>query len=708
MINRTLLRATAALLAFAPATFAVPALARPMTAQDLATLDRLSAPAASADGRWVAYQVTTTDSESYARATGLYLLDARTPGAVPMRIADLPGASETAPAFTPDGKRLYFLSGKSGKDQLWFVDLMPGTSGMTVGTPVQASDFIADVGGFSIAPNGARVLLWGDIADDCPTFGCAGNADRSTQGPGSGRIYDQLFVRHWDAWETPGIHSRAFVFNINADGMLDTTPFPIAPGLIGDTPSKPFGGGEELAWSADSETVYFALRLADRTEPLSTNLDIYAAPVVGGQATNLTDANDATDTYPAVSPDGRTLAYAAMARPGYEADKLTVMLRDIATGTTRALTTAWDRSVGSIAWSADGRSLIVTAEDTLEVPAFRIDVRTGTVTRLTDRGALGAALPLPGGALLYSISSVTSPPDLVLRAANGQTRRLTDINAARLAQIDPVHYEQFSFVGANGDRVYGQILTPQGTTGKLPTVLLIHGGPQGSFNNSWSTRWNPMLWTAPGYAVVSIDFHGSTGYGQAFTDSINRDWGGKPLEDLRLGFAAAARTNAAVDTANACAAGGSYGGYMVNWIAGQWPDGFKCLIQHDGVFDARAMAYETEELWFDEWEHGGPYFAVPQEYERWNPVNHVDQWQTPMLVITGQNDFRIPYTQGLASFTALQRRNIPSRLIVFPDENHWVLKGRNSVQWYREVFGWLHTYLRPADAHIAPGATTTP
>ena len=223
----------------------------------------------------------------------------------------------------------------------------------------------------------------------------------------------------------------------------------------------------------------------------------------------------------------------------------------------------------------------------------------------------------------------------------------------------------------------------------MPAILYVHGGPQGSFNDGWSTRWNPRVVASQGYAVISVDFHGSTGYGQAFTDSIRRDWGGKPLEDLKKGLAAALELDPQIDGTRACAMGASYGGYMMNWIAGQWPDGFKCLVQHDGVFDARAMAYETEELWFDEWEHGGPYFEVPQEFEKWNPVNHVAQWKTPMLVVTGEKDFRIPYTQGLAAFTALQRRDIPSKLLVFPDENHWVLKPKNSLQWYGEALGWL-------------------
>jgi dipeptidyl aminopeptidase/acylaminoacyl peptidase len=709
MTTRLLLRASAALLALSPIALGASASARPMTAEDLATLARLGAPTASPDGQWVVYQQTDTDSGTYARSTGLWIVNTTAPDQTPTRIADLPGASENTASFSPDGRRLYFLSGKSGKDQLWFVPLTPTAGGMSAGDPVQASDTLAEVAGYRIAPNGQSVLLWGDIASDCATFGCEGNGDRSLPGPGTGRVYNQMFVRHWDAWETPGIHSRAFTFALGTDGRISGAPSAIGAELVGDTPSKPFGGAEELAWSADSRTVFFTLRIADRNEPNSTNLDIYSSAANGGPATNLTDANDATDTLPTPSPDGRTLAYVAMARPTYEADRQVLMLRDLRTGRTRALTQGWDRSIDSIAWSADSRSLIVTAQDTLEHPAFSVNARTGAVTRLTDRGTIGDTLPLPNGALLYSVASITSPADLAVRSANGQTRRLTNVNAARLASFDPIAYEQFSFAGANGDRVFGQILHPQGASGHLPTVMIVHGGPQGSLGNSWSSRWNPMLWAAQGYAVVTVDFHGSTGYGQAFTDSINRDWGGKPLEDLRLGFAAAAATNAHVDTSNACAAGASYGGYMMNWIAGQWPDGFKCLVQHDGVFDARAMAYETEELWFDEWEHGGhPYYEAPAEYERWNPVNHVDQWRTPMLVITGERDFRIPYTQGLAAFTALQRRNIPSQLLVFPDENHWVLKGRNSVQWHRTVFDWMRRYTGAGDIAGAEPQGTTP
>lgn len=676
------------------AALSAPAAARPMTEVDLATLKRVAAPAASPDGRWVVYQLTETATGTYKRSTGLWLVDRNAKDGAPVRVADTADKNETAPAFHPDGS-LYFLSNASGKSQVWRIDPKAGGAAAT-----QVTDTKADVSGFKISPDGGKLLAWGDVPRECTSFGCDAKDKGALPGPGTGRLYKDGagFVRHWDEWETPGTYSRPFVFNL--EGGKATTERAVDSGLTGDSPSKPFGGGEELAWGTDSRTVYFTLRKADREEPMSTNLDIYSWLVDSRMMPqNLTEANAATDTLPTPSPDGKFLAYAAMARPTYEADRQVLMLRDLSTGETRKLTDAWDRSVASIAWAPDGKSLYVTAQDVLDHPMFKVDVKSGKVAKLKAttaewEGNIGDVTPLPGGALLYSRNSIADPTDLFVRDAKGKVSRLTEVNKAQMAEIDPVDVKRLQFAGANGDTVWGQIVKPAGATGKLPVAFLIHGGPQSSFGNSWSTRWNPRLFSAPGYAAVTIDFHGSTGYGQAFTDSINKDWGGKPLEDLKLGLAAAGKQDAALDTANACALGGSYGGYMTNWIAGQWPDGFKCLVQHDGVFDARAMAYETEELWFDEWEHGGTYYDVPQEYEKWNPVNHVTKWKTPMLVITSEKDFRIPYTQGIASFTALQRRGIPSQLLVFPDENHWVLKGQNSVQWYQTVFSWMDSYLK--------------
>jgi dipeptidyl aminopeptidase/acylaminoacyl peptidase len=676
MIKAQLLLAAAAV-----AFVASPVAARPMTAVDMQSMHRLGAPEVSKDGRYAVFTISTTDWDKNKRVNTLYLLDLTKKGAAPKPIA---GAEKGHDAvFASDGA-IWFLMPAGDQDQLFRMPIG--------GAPEQVSNFKGDIGGFKLAPSGDRVVVFADRDLRCTDLACADLPEKPKTG--SGRTYDQLFIRHWDTWGEPGVRSRLFGFMMQG-GKLVGAGVPLTGSLVGDTPSKPFGGAEEIDFSPDGRTVYFALREAGRIEPLSTNLDIFAVPSDGSAApVNLTDANDATDTLPTVSPDGRTLAYAAMARPGYESDRQVLMLRDLATGQVRPVTEKWDRSVGSIEWAKDGKSLLVTAEDTLEEPVFRVDVATGTVTRLTGDGHYANVHALPGGGAIATMNSIMAPDDLYRLDARGRATKLTDINRDLLAQLDPMTFHKFSFQGANNDTVWGWTLKPV-VNRTLPIVFLVHGGPQGSFANSWSYRWNPRLFSSPGYASVSVDFHGSTGYGQAFTDAIHQNWGGWPLEDLKLGLAYATAHDPQLEANNACAAGGSYGGYMMNWIEGNWPDRFKCVVQHDGVFDARAMAYETEELWFDEWEHGGhAYFEAPAEFEKWNPVNYVQNWKTPQLVVTSEKDFRIPYTQGIAAFTALQRRNIPSRLLIFPDENHWVLKPKNSVQWYDEVFNWFGKYLK--------------
>ena len=672
------------LAAAAAALVSTPAFARPMTATDMHMMHRLGAPEVSSDGRWAVFTISTTDLKANRRNNRLYLLDLTKRGAAPQPVK---GAEKGHDAvFGPDGA-LWFLMPQGDRDQLFR---------MTIGAaPLQASNFSVDVSGFKLAPSGDRLVVWADRPLRCPDLSCGLDAVATNPRGGSGRTYDQLFIRHWDTWAEPGVRSRLFGFGIEK-GRLTGAGLALTGTLVGDTPSKPFGGGEEIAVSPDGRTVYFALREAGRIEALSTNLDIFAVPSDGSSAPiNLTDANDATDTLPSISPDGRTLAYVAMARPGYESDRQVIHVRDLATGAVRPLTANWDSSVTELAWSRDGRSLIAGTDETLEHPLYRVDARTGAVTRLTQNGQSGNPRPLADGSILFTMNSLMAPDDLYRVTSNGQVSQLTSVNADLLAQLDPLAYDKFSFAGADGDRVWGFRIKPQNASGKLPIAFIVHGGPQSSFGNAWSYRWNSRLMSQPGYGVISIDFHGSPGYGQAFTDSINRDWGGKPLRDLQLGLAHATRMDIQLDANRVCALGASYGGTMINWIESQWPDRFRCLVQHDGVFDNRAMAYETEELWFTEWDLGGgrPYYEAPREYERQNPVNYVTAWETPMLVITSEKDFRIPYTQGIAAFTALQRRNIPSRLLVFPDENHWVLKPRNSIQWYDEVFGWLGRWL---------------
>jgi dipeptidyl aminopeptidase/acylaminoacyl peptidase len=679
--------------------------APPMSAKDLVTLPRLGAPVVNTAGTLAVYGVTTTDPESLTRSTGYYLLDLATPGAAPILLTF--GINASSPAFGADGQ-LYFLSsahpdaGTEPRGRVWRVSL--AKNGKT-GTPQLVAGYPdASIAGFKLAPNGTRIALWAEVPRDCPKLGCGEAKPAHLPGPGTGRLYDGSggFVRHWDRWATPGTPNRVFVFPL-ANGQAQGDGAPVdgsdpANGLVADTPTMPFGGGEEIAFSPDGAQAYFAARLSDGAEPGSTNLDIYVSDLTGAAPKLLTGSNAATDTMPAPSPDGRYLAWLAMDRPTYEADRLQVRLLDLAKGTVRNLTADTDLSFGSLAWSADGKHLIAAAEAVLDTPAFRIDPVSGKVERLDlmagNEAHIANVMPLPGGRMLFTRDSLGNPAELYLSDTMGQARPLTDIATTKMGQMANIVTRRFSFTGANGDTVWGQITRLADQTGPIPALLYIHGGPQGSFNDSWSNRWNPRVTASQGYAVISVDFRGSTGYGQAFTDAIQRDWGGKPLEDLQKGFEAALKLDSQIDGTRACAMGASYGGYMVNWIAGQWADRFDCLVQHDGIFDTRSFYYATEELWFPRWDFGGSYTQARETYEKWNPANHVDKWKTPMLVVTGELDYRVPYTQGLQSFTALQERGIPSQLLVFPDENHWVLGAKNSLQWHETVFAWLNRWLK--------------
>lgn len=667
---------------------------RPMTAQDLVTAPRVGSPIVSPQGAML-WTVTQTDGESYARSTAVHYVPAGGDPSAPV-VLNFAGDAYGF-TFAPDGS-LYFLSSRvDGRSQLFHATI--GVDGMTA--VHQVSRVSGDIAGFDLSDDGGKVVLMGTFSRDCATFGCDTPAT-SLPGPGTGRLYDGDggFYRHWDGWEQSGLYNRAFAFDIGnvTSGAGIPLDGPAGEGaLVANMPTMPFGGGEDMAWAANGESVFFAARLADGDEPSSTNVDIWQTDLASGTVANLTDANDAYDTLPAPSPDGRYLAYLAMARPGYESDRLVIQLRDLATGETRPLTQNFDRSFHSLNWTPDSRFLVATAADVLDDPAFRIDIASGEVTRLDlvegNEARIGVAAILPGNRILFTRNSVAAPSEIYLSNGWQGSQRLTDVAASQFDALAPVETTRFSFAGAEGDTVWGMIHKPGWVNGDLPVILYVHGGPQGSFSDGWSSRWNPRVVASQGYAVVSVDFHGSTGYGQAFTDSINGDWGGKPLEDLQLGLAAALAQDSQLDGSRTCAMGASYGGYMMNWIAGNWPDRFDCLVQHDGLFDMRSFYYTTEELWFPKWDFGGSYAKKSALYERWNPVNYVDNWQTPMLVITGELDFRVPYTQGIASFTALQERGIDSQLLVFPDENHWVLKPKNSLQWHNTVFDWLAKHL---------------
>jgi len=655
--------------------------------RDLVMMDRVSDPQLSPDGRYAAFGVRSTDYAANKGVNAVYVLDLAdhsAGGGKPVKVVDKASSAR----WSADGHSLYYVAAASGVAQLWQVKL-GRKNGLNLSArvnPVQVSHAPLDLGGYKLSPDGKQVLLSYEVFTDCTTLACTKErADARDKDKASGTLYTKLFVRHWDTWAN-GRRNQLFVASFDGSGQL------LSRGIDGDIPSKPFGDESEFAFAPDGQSVYFDVRIAGNSEPWSTNFDVYRVPVDGSSAPkNLTADNKAWDAYPVPSSDGKTLYYLAMKTPGFEADRFAIMALDLATGAKHEVDPRWDRSPGSMTISADGKTLYATADDEGQHPLFAISTSNGEVTRLSGEGAV-EGYSLVGDKLLLARDDLKHPADLYLASATGShTKQVTHFNADDLTNAKVGDFEFFKFAGWNNETVQGYVVKPVDyQPGKTyPVAFIIHGGPQGAMSNEWSYRWNPQTYAGQGFAVVTINFHGSTGYGQAFTDAISGDWGGKPLDDLKLGWKAALGKYSFLDGNRACALGASYGGYMTYWIAGVWNQPWKCLVDHDGVFDARAMYYDTEELWFEEKENGGTPFDHPQNYEKFNPVNHVKDWRVPMMVIHSGDDFRIPITQGLGAFTALQRRGIPSELLTFPDENHWVLKPHNSVQWHDAVNAWL-------------------
>ena len=654
----------------------------PFTVQDLVGMDRIADPQVAPDGGKIVFVVSALDWEADRRRTDLWLADAG--GGDDARRLTTHPAADFNPRWSPDGRAIWFLSTRSGSSQVWRLR-------MDAGEPEQVTDLPLGVANLSVAPDGAHLAFTLEVYPDCPGVECtAERLAEAAEAKTSGRIYDRLFIRHWDTWKD-GRRSHLFVMPSAGGEAVD-----VMAGMDADAPSKPFGGPEEFTFTPDGSSLVFTARVAGGAEPWSTDFDLYVAPIDGSRAPRLlTESNRAWDTSPVFAPDGNTLAYLAMRRPGFEADRFRIVLKSWPDGEARVLTEDWDRSPGGIVWSPDSRTILATAGDLGNVSLFAIDVRKGDVRRLIGEGHVRSP-GYAGKRIVFGLDHLRSPVELYTAKPDGSDmKRITRINADRLSAIELGDTEQFSFEGWNDETVYAWMVKPVGfDPGRsYPVAFLIHGGPQGSFDNDFHYRWNPQIYAAAGYAAVMVDFHGSTGYGQAFTDAITGDWGGKPLEDLQKGLAAALDRYPWMDGERACALGASYGGYMINWIAGNWPDGFRCLVNHDGVFDMRSMYYSTEELWFPEWEHGGPYWKNPEGHEKHNPVNYVENWKTPMLVVHGQLDYRVPLEQGIGAFTALQRKGIPSRFLYFPDENHWVLSPHNSVQWHETVLAWLDRWI---------------
>jgi len=654
----------------------------PFSVHDMMAMDRISDAQVSPNGKQIVFVLRKTDLEANKGRTDLWLVGVNGTGL--RRLTSHP-ENDSNPRWSPDGNSVWFLSDRTESSQVWRIRTDGGEAEQVTEQPL-------DVGNLVIAPDGKHIAFTMEVFPDCESVECTKKRlDEIDERKTSGKIYDRIFVRHWDSWKD-GRRSHLFVMSASKGNALD-----VMPGMDADTPSKPFGGPEEITFTPDGKELVFSARDAGRQEPWSTDFDLYRAAVDrSARLQRITEKNQSWDTGPVFSPDGKTLAYLAMTRPGYESDRFRIVLRNWRSGKERVLTENWDRSPSSICWSADGKTIYATATNIGQKSLFAIDVDTGKVATIVKDGYV-SSLSAAEERIVYGLNNLRSPVELYSVKADGSdSRPITKINAKKIAAARMGQYEQFAFKGWNNEQVYCYAVKPANFDAgkKYPVAFLIHGGPQGSFSNQFHYRWNPQVYAGAGYLAVMVDFHGSIGYGQAFTDSIRGDWGGKPLVDLQKGLAAALKRYPWADGDRVGALGASFGGYMINWIQGNWQGAFRCMVNHDGNLDERMAYFDTEELWFPEWDHLGTPWNNPKGYEKHNPVNFVKSWKTPMLVIHGARDYRVADTQGIATFNALQRLGIESRLLYFPDEGHWVQKPHNSILWHQTVIGWLDRWLK--------------
>jgi len=674
------------LLAFLTAavmTFAAPvhATTHPFSVHDMLAMDRLSDPRVSPDGRYIVFTVRVTDLDANKGVTDLWL--SYIDGSGLRRLTTHPAGS-SHPRWSPDGQTIYFLSARTEPAQVWKIARDGGEAEPVTKLPLE-------VGCFAVSPAGEYLAVTLEVFLDADKLADTKvRLEEIEKRKATGRVYDRLFIRHWDAWKD-GRRSHLFILPTAGGDPVD-----VMKGMDADVPSKPFGGAEEFTFTSDGKGVVFSARNVGREEAWSTRFDLYVVPSDGSAPPRLlTAGNKATITHPVFSPDGQTLAYLAMARAGYESDRFRIVLRPWPDGSPRVLTEAWDRSPGKIVWAPDGKTVYTYADHLGQRALFAVDVNTGAVRTLVGEGQV-TEIAVAGERVIFGLCHLRSPVELYSLSPAGGMEPVTRINAAKVAAARMGEPEQFTFKGWNGETVYAYVVKPVDfdPVKKYPVAFLIHGGPQGSFGNEFHYRWNPQAYAGAGYAAVMVDFHGSTGYGQAFTDVIHGHWGDRTLEDLQKGLDAALARYPWLDGDRIGALGASFGGYMINWIHGVWADRFRCLVCHDGNLDERMAYYDTEELWFPEWDHGGTPWDNPDGYTRHNPIDFVKNWKVPTLVIHGGKDFRVVDTQGFSTFTALQRKGTPSKLLHFPDENHWVLKPANSILWHETVIGWLDRWLK--------------
>jgi dipeptidyl aminopeptidase/acylaminoacyl peptidase len=693
----------------------------PFTFEDMMALKRVGAPVPSPDGKWVVFDCEDVDLAANTKVSHLWIVPAS--GGESRRLNPTPNHEER-PRFSADGKRLIWTSKATDPTQIWMCDFDP-ESGQLLGKPHQVTSISTGADGAIWSPDGKNIVFVSAVYPDCKDDACNKQRDEELKkSKVKAKIFSRLFYRHWNAFTE---FKRSHLFVVPADATVEAgvSPAPspeLQPARLplqksaaprdltpGDHDVPPFslGGQDMYAISPDGQEVAYTCNL-DQVEATSTNNEIFVVPISGGAAKKISTSPGA-DTTPLYSPDGKYLAWRSQARAGFEADKWRLFLQERQSGKTRDLAEKFDRSVGSFAWKPNSTRLLFAAEDHGGAPIFGVGVGTEP-----SRPAGGGApelhaddLAFRGDVLFFTRMSARAPneiwrmdsapeDELATYSLDSALKPVTHMNDALLSKIDMQPMESFTFKGANNDDVQGFMVKPPGfdPNKKYPLKFLLHGGPQGAWGNSWTYRWNAELFAATGnYVVVMINFHGSTGYGQKFTDSISGDWGGKPYVDLMKGLDYVEKTYPFIDKNREAALGASYGGYMANWLLGH-TNRFKCIVSHDGMFNAESAYGTTEELWFANWEFGGPPWKKRDVYRKWSPHEYAQNFKTPTLVVHGQNDYRLDVSQAFDLFTTLQVLKVPSKMLYFPDEGHWVLKPQNSQLWYKTVNDWVDQWCK--------------
>ncbi|MBZ5527611.1 MAG: S9 family peptidase [Acidobacteriia bacterium] len=659
---------------------------------DLMRMQRVSEARISPDGKWVAYTVAEADVEGNRFNRNIWMVAAGGGAAAQLTRS----GKDTSPAWSPDGKMIAFISGRGGSGQIYLLSMEGGEAR-------QLTHISTETDMVKWSPDGKTIAFTSAVYPDCVSRSAASlnNDDACNSARNEARekskvkahVADGLLYRHWTSWKDG---KREHLFVVAADGGAE--PRDITAGANYDVPPDERSGPGDIAFSPDSREICF-VAVTDKVEAISTNADLFTVPVAGGEAKRIT-TSAGFDGGPAYSPDGQWIAYRSQKTAGYESDLWRVMLYERKSGTHTQLAAKFDRSAEDLNWSADSKTIYFTAENETLSPVYALEARAGTEPKKIVGEGFNSGLEASkdGKTLVFTRSSLAAPAEVFAAGSDGSgVRQLTQHNAAVLATLEMNAAETFWFDGAGGTKVQAMMIRPPNfdAAKKYPVLVLLHGGPQTMWTNSWGYRWNEQVFSAPGYATLMINRRGSTGYGQKFTDEITGDWGGKAYEDVMKGVDAALAKYAFLDGTRMAAAGGSYGGYMADWIATH-TGRFKAIISHAGVYDKVSM-YATEELWFEEHDMQGTPWGNPEGYRKWAPVSFagdLGKYKTPTLVIAGEMDYRVPYTQSLELFSALQRQEVPSRLIVFPDEGHWIMKPQNSRFWYGAFLGWLGKYLK--------------